>query len=169
MALRDSGPRRSREKPQQPALFICAPYPSQSEVHPRDGEDPDDSGKFSWQVRVENDPATDVKGRQALGGTQERKQEAQHFPQSPRLWETSTLHNEFLFLACYREPSPCQSTSLQLTVRHMDFIRTSIIHRLSRKWLLGFQINTSDALVESDPTTGWEKGDLIHTLQCFHG
>lgn len=133
MALRDSGPKRSREKPQQPALFICTPYPSQSEVHPRDGEDPDDSGKFSWQVRVENDPATDVKGRQALGGTQERKQEAQHFPQSPRLWETSTLHNEFLFLARYREPSPCQSTSLQLTVRHMDFIRTSIIHRLSSK------------------------------------
>lgn len=67
MASRDSGLKSGTVKPQQPALFICAPPPpSESEVHPIVGEDPDDSGKLSrLGVRVENDPAIDVKGRQA--------------------------------------------------------------------------------------------------------
>lgn len=49
------------------SVHLCSsPPPPESEVHPIVGEDPDDSGKLSrLGVRVENDPAIDVKGRQA--------------------------------------------------------------------------------------------------------
>lgn len=55
MALRDSCPKSGIVKPQQPALFICAPSPSQSEVHPRDGRTQmilaNFPGRCGWKMR----------------------------------------------------------------------------------------------------------------------
>lgn len=161
MALRDSSPKRSIVKPQQPAPFICTPYPSQSEVHPRDGR--------TQMIPVNFPGRWGCQRKAGIGRDSREKARSPTFPSVPSFvgniytpqWSLISCQLQRAFTLSINITSvDCKTCGF-----HQDFNSTQTIKEMTVWASNKYELCSCRVW----PYRRVRKGDLVHTLQCFHG